>query len=102
MVSSKIDVHSKSSIANSKAHCWTSSGAGTFSIRESDEMPHRGTKIVVHLNDDQKQFASTEEVTRILHEYSNFVPYPILLDGTKLNTVEVSYRNKMRSEEGRW
>jgi len=97
MAGHTIDVHSKSSVKGAKAHCWSSTGAGTFSMAESTELDHRGTKIVVHLKEDQTQFAKSAEVTRILHEYSNFVAHPILLDGEKLNTVEAIWAKSSSS-----
>jgi hypothetical protein len=47
----------------------------------------RGTKIVIELNDNGKEFADAGTVQDILEKHSNFVSFPILLNGNRVNTV---------------
>jgi TNF receptor-associated protein 1 len=73
---------------------WSSDGAGGYSI---DEAPgqRRGCKIVIELKDDAAEFASKHTVRRVLEKYSNFVPFPINLNGERVNKVEALWlRNK--------
>ena len=42
----------------------------------------------VHLKENSKEFAVKHMVEGIIKKYSNFVGFPIVLNGTKLNTVK--------------
>ena len=55
----------------------------------------RGTKITLLLKDEAKEFAQGSTVERIIQRYSSFVPFPIELNGQRLNTVQAIWaRNK--------
>jgi molecular chaperone HtpG len=62
----------------------------------------RGTKIVLSLKDDAKEFAQAETVERIIRRYSNFVPFPIELNGKRVNTVQAIWtrsQSEVKEEE---
>jgi len=87
MVADKVEVFTKSAHKGSKGYCWTSDGAGSYDVAEADGVTC-GTKIVIHLREDCKEFADIQNVKRIIKRYSNFVQYPIVLNGKRLNTIE--------------
>ncbi len=94
MVAEKVTVETRSWRKDAKACRWTSDGSGSYEIEEIDDVP-RGTKITVHLKEDHKNFASKFEVEGIIRRYSNFVSFPIQLDGERQNTVQAIWaRNK--------
>lgn len=67
---------------------WISDGSGKFEISEIDDAGfERGTKIVIQLRPDCLQFTKFEEVKKVIQKYSNFINYPIYLNGEKLNLV---------------
>lgn len=68
---------------------WSSEGVGTFDIGElSDDIRQdRGASIVIHLKPEQIEYADEKKVETVLKKYSNFVNFPILLNGNRLNTV---------------
>ncbi len=73
---------------------WTSDGSGAYEI-EPSEGQRRGVKVVVKLREDCKEFSQKSRVEGILKQYSSFVPFPINLNGEKLNTVEAIWlKNK--------
>jgi len=86
MVADEVKVYSHSWKPDSKGYCWKSDGSGVYEIEET-EGQRRGAKIVVKLKEDQKEFAKTERVKGILENYSAFVPFPLNLNGDKINTV---------------
>jgi TNF receptor-associated protein 1 len=86
MVGNEVTVYSKSA-TDEPAHVWKSDGSGKFTIAEATGVA-RGTKIVVQLNDECKKFASENTVQEILEKHSNFVSYPIFVNGNRMNTVE--------------
>lgn len=71
------------------AHKWVSEGAGSYSIEKVDgKAEARGTKIIMHLRDDCHNYGDPNTVRGILSKYSNFVPFPISLNGDQVNTIQ--------------
>src|ERR1017187_2511838 len=94
MVAKKVTVLSRSAIPEEPGWEWTSAGMGGYEISPAAELP-RGTKITLELKDDAKEFAQESTVERIIKRYSSFVPFPIELNGKRLNTVQAIWaRNK--------
>lgn len=80
---------------------WTSDGASGYTIEEAPGQS-RGVKIVIELKDDAHEFASASTVKRILEKYSNFVPFPIVLNGERVNKVEALWlknKNEITDEQ---
>lgn len=66
---------------------WTSDGGGSYTIGPCPGL-HRGTKIVIELKDDAHTYASKFTIERIIQQYSTFVPFPVKVEGKKVNTVQ--------------
>jgi len=94
MVADRVTVFTRSATPDSKGLCWTSDGSGSYEIGWADNVA-RGTKVIIHLKDSEKEFAAQVSLDRVVKKFSNFVGYPILLDGKRLNTVQALWmRNK--------
>ncbi|MCX6868763.1 MAG: molecular chaperone HtpG [Verrucomicrobia bacterium] len=94
MVSDKVCVHSRSWHADSAELVWTSDGKNSYEIEESPGLD-RGTKIVMHLKEDCAQYATEFRIKHLIETYSNFVGFPILLNGKRVNEVEALWlKNK--------
>ncbi|KAG0003993.1 TNF receptor-associated protein 1, mitochondrial [Entomortierella chlamydospora] len=87
MVGSEIKVYTRSAQPGSKGYCWTSDGSGSYEIAEAENVAV-GTKIVITLRDDCKDFAKEGTIEKIIKKYSNFVDYPVLLNNKKINAVQ--------------
>ena len=93
MVSDKVEVISQSSKkdpATGKpypAHLWTSDGLGTYTLQEIESTGETGTTIKMYLKPKYKEFASQHTISTVVQKYSNFVGFPITLNGEKLNTI---------------
>lgn len=87
MVAKEVEVHTRSADPEAVGWKWVSDGSGEFTMEEMADLP-RGTKIIVRLKEDQKEFAEKFKVEQIIKRYSNFVSFPIELNGEKLNTVQ--------------
>ena len=101
MVAKSVKVYSHSWRAGEPGHVWTSDGAGSYEIEES-EGQRRGTKIVIELKDDCADFAQDWKVKEILERYSAFVSFPINLNGKRINTVQALWlrtKNEIKDEE---
>ncbi|CEP15688.1 hypothetical protein [Parasitella parasitica] len=101
MVGNKIRVYTKSAFPRSKGYCWTTDGQGSYSVAEADNVAV-GTKIVIELREDSKSYSSELEIDSIIKKYSNFVGFPIYLNGKEVNTVEALWtkdRNSVTPEQ---
>ncbi len=87
MVADSVEVFTHSWQPDSKGYQWSSDGSGEYTIEEL-EGQRRGTKIVIKLKEEQKDFSKEEHVKGIIQRYSAFVQYPVNLNGEKLNTVQ--------------
>lgn len=73
IVGDTVEVFSKKG-GEAKAHCWTSDGSGSYEITEVENFDiSRGTKIVVHLKPEYKEFCQPENLKKIINKYSNFI-----------------------------
>lgn len=66
---------------------WISDGGGTYTISPCAGL-HRGTKIIIELKDDAHTYASKFTIERIIQQYSTFVPFPVKVEGKKVNTIQ--------------
>ncbi|MGE4559761.1 MAG: molecular chaperone HtpG, partial [Desulfobulbus sp.] len=66
---------------------WASDGGGTYTISPCPGL-HRGTRIIIELKDDAETYASKFTIERIIQQYSTFVPFPVKVEGKKVNTVQ--------------
>jgi len=101
MVAKKVTVLSRSFIPEESGWEWTSEGMGGYEIAAAADLP-RGTKLTLDLKDDAKDFAQESTVERIIKRYSSFVPFPIELNGKRLNTVQAIWarnKNEIKDEE---
>jgi molecular chaperone HtpG len=55
---------------------WESRGEGEFSIEPVDLL-ERGTRIVLHLKDDAKEFASHWKLQSLIKKYSDHISFPV-------------------------
>ena len=101
MVAKKVTVLSRSFAPEESGWQWTSEGMGGYELAPAADLP-RGTKITLELKDDAKDFAQESSVERIIQRYSSFVPFPIELNGKRLNTVQAIWarnKNEIKEEE---
>ena len=87
MVADEVCVYTHSWKNDGEHLVWTSTGAGSYTIDEA-EGQQRGSKIVLKLKEDAKEFAKEATIKSVLGKYSNFVGFPILLNGERVNTVD--------------
>ncbi|MBQ7456424.1 MAG: molecular chaperone HtpG [Desulfovibrio sp.] len=95
MVADNVRVISRPAYAEkgSPAHVWTSDGLGTFTIETiTDENPVRGTSIVAHLKDNALEFLEKGVVLEAIKTHSGFIPFPIFVDGERVNTQPALWR----------
>ena len=79
MVSEDIEIFTKSYKADAKAVRWESDGESTYTIEECDKQD-RGTKIVMHIADEEKEFLDEGRIRSLIEKYCAFMPYNIYLN----------------------
>lgn len=100
MVGNVVRVQSRS-WDKSEGHEWRSDGTGSFTITEMPGL-RRGTKIIVELKDDAKEYVEKWKIESIIKQYSAFVSFPIKLAGEVVNTVQALWtrnKNEIKEEE---
>jgi molecular chaperone HtpG len=88
MVSDKVEVVSRKA-GEDKAWRWTSDGQTGFEI-EPAERDVAGTTVLLHFNEDGKDYANSWRLQEIVKKYSNHIAFPIYLtyDKSEWNEAE--------------
>ncbi|MES2851041.1 MAG: molecular chaperone HtpG [Bacteroidota bacterium] len=76
MVSDKVEVITRSFREGAKAVRWECDGSPEFTL-EQVEKEERGTDIVLHLNEESKEFLEEYRVKAVLDKFCRFLPVPI-------------------------
>ncbi|XP_071972306.1 heat shock protein HSP 90-alpha-like [Engystomops pustulosus] len=72
-------------------YAWESSAGGSFTIRPDNGEPlGRGTKIILHMKEDQTEYLEEKRVKEIVKKHSQFIGYPITLFVEKQRDKEIS------------
>ncbi|NLI35546.1 MAG: molecular chaperone HtpG [Bacteroidales bacterium] len=94
MVSKKVDIITKSYKDDTKAVKWSCDGSPSYTIEDADKAD-RGTDIVLHIDDDCKEFLSENKIEELLKKYCHFLPVSIAFgkkkdwkDGKQVETDE--------------
>jgi molecular chaperone HtpG len=80
MVADRVEVISRRA-GTDEASLWASDGKGSFSVSSVplDEAPPRGTRVILHLMEDAKEYVERFKVEQIVRAQSGHVPVPIVL-----------------------
>ena len=88
MVSNKVEILTKSWQDGAKAVKWECDGSPEYSIEEI-EKEYRGTDIVMHIDDDCKEFLEDSKIEEMLKKYCKFLP------------VDIKFGNKKEWKDGK-
>jgi molecular chaperone HtpG len=101
MVSKQVDIITKSYKDGAKAVKWTCDGSPVFEITDA-ERDERGSDIVLHIDDDCKEFLEKSRIQALLDKYCKFMPVTIAFgkktewkDGKQQDTDEDNVINDM-------
>ena len=85
MVSSKVEVNTKSYKKSVKGATWTCEGDPEYTLGESNKK-QRGTDIILHISDDSAEYLEEARIQTLLGKYCKFLPIEIKF-GTKKETI---------------
>ncbi|HSU50531.1 MAG TPA: molecular chaperone HtpG [Segetibacter sp.] len=94
MVSERVEVYTKS-FKDEPATYWSCDGSPEYELY-SIEKPDRGTKIVLHINEESKEFLDADRIKAILTKFCRFLPVPIYFVDKGATTEE---KDKEEKEE---
>jgi len=84
MVSKKVEIITKSFKDEPAAH-WTCDGSPEYTL-EAHDKKDRGSEIILHIDEDSKEFLEEARIKALLEKYNKFMPIPIKF-GTKEETL---------------
>ena len=94
MVAKKVEILTKSYCDDAPAVRWTCDGSPTYEI-EPAERDGRGTDVILHIDDDCKEFLEKGKIQELLTKYCRFLPIPVAFgkktewkDGKQVDTDE--------------
>ncbi|MEM7443719.1 MAG: molecular chaperone HtpG, partial [Pseudomonadota bacterium] len=79
MVSDKVDVYTRKA-GDAQGWHWSSDGKGSFEVGEAEGLK-RGTRIVLHITDEAKEFLDQTRLEHIVRTHSDHVAVPVVMAG---------------------
>ncbi|MDE5900604.1 MAG: molecular chaperone HtpG [Muribaculaceae bacterium] len=93
MVAKKVEINSLSYKEGAQAVHWECDGSPVYTLGPG-ERAERGTDIVLHIDDDAKEFLDQARVDLLLRKYCRFLPVPVESDGKVVNDTEPAWTKK--------
>ena len=87
MVAEKVEIITKSFRDEPAAH-WTCDGSPEYTLVAHDKN-ERGSEIILHIDEDSKEFLEEARIKALLEKYNKFMPIPIKF-GTKEETLPLA------------
>ncbi|MFT4016710.1 MAG: molecular chaperone HtpG [Agriterribacter sp.] len=93
MVSDKVEVVTKSYKADTPGVKWECDGSPAFTLEEVDKA-ERGTDIILHINEESKEFLEAHRIRQILEKFCKFLPVPIFFEDKQINNTNPAWTKK--------
>ncbi|OTQ78802.1 molecular chaperone HtpG [Gilliamella apis] len=101
IVSDNVTVTTRAATAKAdEAVMWQSAGEGEYTISDTNKET-RGTEIVLHLKDDEKEFLDDWRLRSIISKYSDHISLPVEVQTTDEESKEVKWE-KVNKAQALW
>ena len=101
MVAKKVEIVTKSHNQDTPAVKWSCDGSPEYTMEEVKK-EDRGTDIILHIDEDNKEFLEKEKIESLLKKYCKFLPIPVVFgkkqewkDGKYVDTEEDNVVNEV-------
>ncbi|WP_018984766.1 molecular chaperone HtpG [Salinimonas chungwhensis] len=102
IVADKVTVRTRAAGAKAEeAVEWISDGDGEFTIANISK-PSRGTEIILHLRDDEKEFADDWRLRSIVNKYSDHISIPVEMYKEEVPERDGPEGEKIPAEPAHW
>lgn len=98
MVSENVKFITRSYLPKSEGLIWESDGENNYTISREESID-RGARIVLQLDEKNEEFANVDKIKSIIKEYSNFVSYPIKVNGEQVNAIQAIWAKRSADVE---
>ena len=96
MVAKQVEIDTLSYKEGSAAVHWSCDGSPEFELSDSDKTTI-GTRITLHLQDEEKEYAEVARVQQLVKTYCDFMPVKIILDGEQINRQRAIWKESPQS-----
>lgn len=87
MVASKVEINTLSYRQGAEPVFWSCDGSSEYTIEKGNRST-RGTEIILYIDHDNEEYLEESRLKQILNHYCAFLPYPVYLGSTLINTQE--------------
>ena len=105
MVSSRVEIVTKSWKEGAQAVKWSCEGNPEFTLEET-ERDQVGTDVIMHINSESKEFLEEDKISGILEKYCKFLPIPVVFGKKKTwkdgKEVETDEDNQINDTSPAW
>ncbi len=99
MVADKVTVISrKAGVKDKKGIKWESGADGSFTV-EDVEKENKGTDVILHLKEDEKNYLEEWEIKSTVKKYSDFIEHPVVMDVEREEESKLDKTKKVKVKE---